>query len=67
MEKENTCGAHEEECTNWCNIHKRWECDQCYSIDYEERNRIYQEKYKKFEHRRNFFLAKIKAWEDFKL
>ena len=36
-----TCGAHNEECTNWCDIHNQWECDQCYNAEREIRQKIY--------------------------
>jgi len=58
-----TCGAHDEECTNWCGIHKIWECDQCYNAEWQQRNKILQEKQKKWDFRRNFFMAKIEAKE----
>ena len=60
---DNTCGAHEEECTNWCEIHKIWECDNCYHWCLEELRKINDKKYKHFDYRRNRFVAKIEAQE----
>ena len=51
---DNTCGAHEEECTNWCEIHK---------MCLEELRKINDKKYKHFDYRRNRFVAKIEAQE----
>ena len=64
---ENTCGAHEEECTNWCEIHNMWECDQCYSMDWEERQKIYNEKYEKWEENRRNFLKRVEESKRIKL
>jgi hypothetical protein len=66
---DNTCGAHNEECTHWCERCQMWECDQCHNTCEKEYNNrpevkeLMRKRREGYDENRRNFMERVKARE----